>query len=339
MRPSTASLQSIIALVLAASVGALGPAGRSLQAASTIYYCPDRKSDQQYSATQGPGCVPLVQQKDREGSKDAGETERHDLKTADLERNVSAFLRKYRRFLDCCKTDLGELRDIEELADEVNELLASEQADLSNYSLASRGIMLKEMILPVAKARADLKTLRTRLEQINELSNRRQSQDFEEAGHDANAIQELEESIEKDVRASAPPGSAKTGVEIGIAPAAGPNIGRSPKTGAEIGREGLTGQEIGVSPRSSRDIGSSGPTGFEIGATGRAGAAIGDSSLNQESSSSVGSSLQRSTVESSIGDSNVSSSIGGSNVGSTLQDSTVGSSFGDSSVGSTLQSQ
>lgn len=339
MRPCTTSLISIIALGLIASSGTFDLARKSALAASTIYYCPDRKSDQQYSANQGPGCVPLVQEKQREGNDDADGTGRHDLKKEDLERNVSAFLEKYRRFLDCCKTDFGELREIEELAEEVNELLASEQASLSNYSLASRGIMLKEMILPVAKARADLKTLRTRLERINELSGRRQSQGFEEAARDANTIQELEESIDRDVQASTPAGSAKTGAEIGVAPAAGPRIGRSPKTGIDIGREGLTGQEIGVSPRNSRDIGGSGPTGFEIGATGRAGAAIGDSPLNHESSSNVSSSFQRSSVGSSIGDSSVGSSIGASNVGSTLQDSNVGSSFGGSSVGSTLQSR
>ncbi len=52
------------------------------------------------------------------------------------------------------------------MGDEVGDLLKSAQTNLSNYSMASRGIMLREMIPPVAKARADLKKLARALEQI-----------------------------------------------------------------------------------------------------------------------------------------------------------------------------
>jgi len=199
--------------------------------------------------------------------------------------------------------------------------------------------MLREMIPPVAKARADLKTLRAQLEKINDISNQRDSLSFEEQGRQARHIREIEESIEKDIRAPKLPESAKTGADIGVAPAAGPSIGRSPKTGSDIGKEGLTGQEIGASSRSSLDIGGSGPTGFNIGATGRAGPWIGESTLNNDTSSTVNSSLQRSTVGSSISDSSVGSSLGSSTVGSNLQDTSVGSSFGGSSVGSSLQNR
>jgi hypothetical protein len=250
---------------------------------------------------------------------------------------VSNFLTKYRRFLECCKTDLTELRQVEELGDEVSDLLTSTQAQISNHSLASRGVMLREMIPTVAKARKDLRTLRARLERIGTSSNKREGGDSDEAAREAQTMREIEESIERDIRAPKLPGSAKTGADIGVAPAAGPSIGRSSKTGADIGKEGQTGQDIGASPKSSREIGATGPTGFEIGATGRAGPAIGQSTFNEDTSSNVGSSLQRSTVGSSISDSTVGSSLGSSSVGSSLQDTSVGSSLGGSSVGSSLQ--
>lgn len=308
-------------------------------AASPLYYCPDRKGDQQYSAAIAPGCIPLVEKKEPDDTPRPHDTTPRDFNIESLQQNVSAFLGKYRRFINCCRTDLNELEQVEALGDEVGELLAFTQTNLSNYSLASRGIMLHELIPPVAKARADLKTLRSRLEKIHDLSNRRDAGSFEEMGRDARTIRELEESIERDIHAPSTPESARTGTEIGVAPAAGPAIGRSPKTGTDIGQEGLSGREIGASPRSSREIGGSGPTGFEIGATGRAGAAIGDSSLNRETSSGVSSSLQRSTVGSNLSDSSVGSSLGPSSVGSSLQDTSVGSSFGGSSVGSSLQSR
>jgi hypothetical protein len=328
----------VIALLAgSAAYGGLSPSGAS--AASTIYYCADRLGDQLISATPGPGCVPLAENK-REGRDEfVRDEQRRDFRVENLEQDVSAFLTRYRHFLECCKTDLSELRDVEELGDEVNELLISVQANLSNNALASRAIMLRELIPRVAKARTDLKTLRARLEKINELSARRDQVDFEEAGRHSQRIRELEESIERDIHAPKLPGSAKTGSNIGVAPAAGPAIGRSSKTGADIGGGGLTGQDIGASPRSSREIGQSGPSGFEIGATGRAGPAIGESSLNQDTSSNVGSTLPRSTVGSTISDSTVGSTINSSTIGSDMRETSAGSSLGNSSGGSNLHNR
>lgn len=327
-------LQRNLFIVFLAGIVTIGTLPDGALAASTIYYCPDRQGDQQYSAQPGPGCIPLVEKKQE---RPEGTPQRH-FQPDNLEKDVSAFLTRYKTFLACCKTDLNELRELEEMADELDQLLASAQANLSNYSLASRGIMLRELIPKVAKARSDLKILHTRLETIDDLSSRRNQLGFEEQGHESNKIREIEESIERDIRAPKLPNNAKTGAGIGVAPAAGPVIGRSPKTGSEIGQEGVTGRDIGATPKSSRDIGSSGPSGFEIGATGRAGPAIGESTLNQETSSGVGSTLQRSTVGSTISDSTVGSSMNSSAVGSSMQDTSVGSSIGGSSVGSTLQS-
>ena len=335
MQKSPFLRREVLAPFLAAIVAVVVLPELTASAASTIYYCPDRKGDQQYSAHSGPGCIPLV---DKKAERPEGMPQRH-FQLDNLQQDVSVFLTRYQKFLDCCKTDLNELRELEEIADDLDQLLASAQANLSNYSLASRGIMLRELIPRVARARSDLKVLHARLEKINELSSRRDQLDFEDAGRNAQTIRDLQESIERDIRAPKLPGSAKTGTAIGAAPAAGPAIGRSPKTGTEIGQEGVTGHDIGATPRNSRDIGGSGPSGFEIGATGRAGPAIGESTLNQESSSSVGSTLQRSTVGSSISDSSVGSNMNSSTVGSSMQDTSVGSSLGGSSVGSSLPSR
>jgi hypothetical protein len=83
--------------------------GLTASAASTIYYCPDRKGDQQYSAQSGPDCVPLADTTKQD--QNAGAPQRH-YQPDDLQQDVSAFLTRYQKFLDCCKTDLSELREV-----------------------------------------------------------------------------------------------------------------------------------------------------------------------------------------------------------------------------------
>jgi hypothetical protein len=338
---TTARSFYVTTFMMGATLTFSGIATDKVFAASTLYWCPDQTADRQYSAKQGPGCVPLVEQKEtpttgEEEGTPSDDTPPRDFKIDNLQGDVSTFLNKYRHFLDCCKTDLSELQQVEEMGDEVGALLKATQANISNHSMASRGIMLREMIPPVAKARADLKKLRVTLERIGTSSNKRDAGDFETSGREAHAIREMEESIERDIRAPKLPTGPKTGASIGSAPAAGPSIGKTPKTGNTIGAEGVTGQDIGASSKTSHDIGRSGAAGFGIGATGRAGPSIGESTFNNEFSSAVGSSLQRSTVGSSLSDSTVGSSFGGSSVGSSLGDSSVGSSFGSPPAGSTI---
>ncbi|HSF66497.1 MAG TPA: hypothetical protein VLA67_03605 [Nitrospiraceae bacterium] len=343
MRSST-TVKTLCMIVFMGGIAFMcgGISAATASAASPLFWCPDRKSDQQYSATDGPGCMPLVEKKENRTTEEGDETRpggkpSRDFKIENLQGDVSAFLNKYHRFLECCKTDLSELDQVEELGNEVDELLRSTQANMSNHSMASRGIMLREMIPTVSRARSDLKKLRATLERISTSTNARDSGDLETSGREDHAIREMEESIERDIRAPKLSTGPKTGTNIGSAPAAGPSIGKTPKTGNMIGAEGVTGQNIGASSKHSHEIGGSGPAGFGIGATGRAGPSIGESSFNSESSSAVGSSLQRSTVGSSLSDSTVGSSFGGSSVGSSLGESSVGSSFGSSSVGSTIQ--
>lgn len=327
----------VLVVLFAGAVAAGALPTQSAFAASTVYYCPDRKADQQYSAQPGPGCVPLVNKKPGKKPDLPFEEQKQHFHPDNLTQDVSAFLTRYQKFLECCRTDLRELREIEDMSDELDQMLDSTQTNLSNYSLASRGIMLRDLLPRVAKAREDIKILRARLEMIGEVSSQRETLDLEGKGLASQKIREIEESIERDIHAPMLPGSARTGGSIGVAPAAGPAIGRSPKIGPDIGQDGVTGQGIGANPKSSRNIGAGGVSGFEIGATGRAGPDIGESTFNQETSSGVGSTLQRSTIGSSLSDSTVGSSINSSAVGSSMQDTSVGSSFGGSSVGSSLK--
>jgi hypothetical protein len=344
MRSLTTTTKALCVIVFIGGVACMfsGITAATASAASPLYWCPDQKADRQYSAKQGPGCVPLVEKKEaltteHEGETPTGDKPSRDFKIENLQGDVSTFLSKYRHFLDCCKTDLSELQQVEELGNEVGDLLKDTQANISNHSMASRGIMLQEIIPTVSKARADLKKLRATLERIGTSTNTRDSGDFETSGREALAIREMEESIERDILAPKLSTGPKTGTSIGNAPAAGPSIGKTPKTGNTIGGEGVTGKDIGASSKNSHDIGGSGPAGFGIGTTGRAGPSIGESTFNSESSSAVGSSLQRSTVGSSLSDSTVGSSFGGSSVGSSLGDSSVGSSLGSPGVSSTIQ--
>src|SRR5690349_5117086 len=166
-------LRYLLLIVFAGAIGAVALQEDRALAASAIYYCPDRKADQQYSAQPDPGCVPLVNKKtEKKPDLPSGEPQRH-FHPDNLPQDVSAFLARYQKFLQCCKADLGELREIEDMADELDQLLDSTQTNLSNYSLASRGIMLRDLIPRVAKARGDIKILRARIDKIGELSSRR----------------------------------------------------------------------------------------------------------------------------------------------------------------------
>src|SRR5215510_15182816 len=118
-------------------------------AASPLYWCPNEKPDQQYSSKPRPGCVPWVEKKERAEQPqqdDAAQSRSapREIKIENLQSEVSSFLQKYRRFLECCKTDFSELQQVEALGDEVSGLLEAAQANLSNHSMASRGIMLRE---------------------------------------------------------------------------------------------------------------------------------------------------------------------------------------------------
>lgn len=314
-------------------------------AAPPLEFCEGRTPDQQLGAAKGdslasdPGkCIPLVEKREQTTRDDGTRESARQLKIENLQAEVTGFLQKYNQFLECCKTDLAELQTVEELGDEVGELLAVAQSGLFSEHMKIRGWTLRELLPPVAKARADLKTLRAKLEHVSTGREKLGELGYEESAREAARLREVEESIEREVRSPSLPTGPKTGTSIGSSSSVGSAIGKTPRTGAQIGAEGAVGADLGATPRTGRDIGATGPTGFEIGATGRAGADIGESRLNSDQSA-VGSSLQQSTVGSSISDTTVGSSLGQSTIGSSLGDTSIGSSLGGSSVGSSLQNR
>jgi len=307
-------------------------------AAPPLEFCANRTPDQQLGAVKGTTtgeCIPLAEKKDTSViQKDRN----REVRIENLQTEVTTFLRKYNQFVDCCKTDLAELQTVEELGDEVGELLAVAQAGLFSEHMKLRGWTLRELIPPVAKARADLKTLRVKLEDVGTARQKLGELDYQESSREAARLRDVEDSLDREIRSQPLPTGAKTGTGIGANPGVGSAIGKTPRTGAQIGAEGAVGGDLGANPKAGRDIGATGPTGFEIGATGRAGTEIGESRLNSDESA-VGSSLQPSTVGSSISDTTVGSSLGQSNVGSSLSDTSIGSTLGGSSVGSSLQNR
>lgn len=329
-------LYGTLALALAVPLASTPP----VSAAPLLEFCEQSSHDQQLRASKGTvGCVPLVEKKAPSASDDRKSTDpARQLKIDNLQHEVTTFLQKYNQFLECCRTDLAELQSVEELGNDVNDLLTMAQSGLFSEHMKLRGWTIAELLPPVAKARADLKRLHTRLETIGNARNQLDQLDYESAGKESRRIQELEDSIQKDFQTRSLPAGPKTGTGIGASSAVGTSIGKTPRSGADIGAGGSQGGDVGATPRSGANIGASGPTGFDIGATGRAGADIGESRLNSDQSA-VGSSLQQSTVGSSISDTTVGSSLGQSTIGSSLNDTSVGSSLGGSSVGSSLQNR
>ncbi|MCS6285570.1 MAG: hypothetical protein H8K08_09065 [Nitrospira sp.] len=312
----------------------------SADAAPLLEFCEHSAADHQLRASKGTaGCVPLVEKKEPSASDDrTARDSTRQMKIENLQQEATAFLQRYNQFLECCRTDLAELRSVEELGNDVNDLLTMAQSGLFSEHMKLRGWTIAELLPPVAKARADLKRLHTKLEAIGDARTRLSQLDYESAAKESRRIQELEDSIQKDFQIRSLPAGPKTGTGIGASSAVGTSIGKTPRSGADIGAGGSQAGDIGATPRSGADIGASGPTGFDIGATGRAGADIGESRLNSDQSA-VSSSLQQSTVGSSIEDTTVGSSLGQSTIGSSLSDTSIGSSLGGSSVGSSLQNR
>lgn len=317
-----------------------------VSAAPPLEYCENRTSDQQLGAGQRnspmsvkENCFPLVEKREASSSDSQAVREQlREIKVENIQDEATTFLRKYNRFLECCKTDLTELEAIEELGDEVGALLAAAQDGLFSEHMKIRGWTLSKLIPPVAKARIELKALRAKLEHIVKTQKQLGELNYQDASREAVRLRDLEESIERDFKPRSLPAGPKTGTSIGASPAVGSAIGTTPKRGPQIGSEGAVGTDLGVTPKTGRDIGATSTTGFEIGATGKAGADIGDSRLNSDPST-IGSSLQQSTVGSSISDTTVGSSLERSNIGSSMGDASTDSSLQRSTVGSSLQNR
>ena len=176
-----------------------------------LYWCPHRNLDQQYKTVPEPGCVPLVEEK----KADQKERVERKIKIENIQSEASAFLQRYRRYLDCCATDPDTLEDLEDLEEYASDLLrAIQQTGLANMSTSQRGFTLSAIISPVAQARSDLRTLKKRLEQISVSKDKIETLDFEAAGRERLRIRESEESVKREFRPTRPADSAPTGTEI-----------------------------------------------------------------------------------------------------------------------------
>ncbi len=266
-----------------------------------VYYCPDKTPDQRLSASQAPGCVPLVDKaeeaakaKKREAAREKGldVPEPPPIPIENLDREISTFLGDYRKFLGCCVNAPDSLDSVEELEDRAATLLNNIQnKGLANMQTNQRGMTLSQLIPPVAQAKLDLGTLRKKLQSLEQAKEKLEDLDFETAGRERRRIQQEEEALTKDFRPTLPPDSARTGTGIGdttvpnkfgetfsdttLRPATGADIGTVVSPGSDQERSirpriGLDTQESTLTPRhgaENQDTTLPSSIGFEGGAS------------------------------------------------------------------------
>ncbi len=265
-----------------------------LFAAPPLFWCPQRPADQQIGATLEPGCRPLVEKKKEPTVKKA--TPRPPIKIENFQAEAAAFLQRYRRFLDCCASDLASLDQLEELEEQAADLLKAAERGLFSEQMKLRGFTLRELIPPVARARDDLQALKARLDRLGTSQEKLETLDYESAGRERRRLQGEEESIQKEFKPTRPPDAARTGT--GISDTTVPNrVGTTSSdtslpntTGTDVGSNTFspsTGTDIGVTPQTGNQISDTtlpNRTGFETETTTlpkRVGPNIGDSSLNK----------------------------------------------------------
>ncbi len=211
-----------------------------------IYWCPNRRTDKQITATPDIGCAPLY-----DAERDARKPDRHDqaghdeptqkepLKIVDVQNEASKFTREYREFLDCCAGDFDSLERIDELLEQSNHVLMSVQQK-GIYNSAGFGVgsgagglgggpgqspklgtfarqwTLSEIVGTVATARDDLTKIKTRLKALGKQLEKLDSLDlgYEQRAKEERRIEEEREAITRLVRPKRPPASAPTGMDI-----------------------------------------------------------------------------------------------------------------------------
>jgi hypothetical protein len=312
-----------------------------------VYWCPDRTADKQIAVTPEPGCTMLVDKE--EGQKVAGKEEKPKapIKIVEIQNEASKFVHRYRQFLDCCANKVESIEDVEDLHEQASHILKSVQQK-GIYNSAGFGIgdnslgagneglgggpgkspklgtfarqyTLSEIVGTVARARDDLRKLKSRLEQVAESKQKVDTLDYEAGGRERRRIEDEEDAIAKEFRAKRPPSSARTGMDIQnstlpsriggdiesttLGSSFGADIGSTvspyshvtedlhPRRGQNIQDTNLptrSGPALGGGNTPASDLPTS--TGFEIGTTqgptgpstnpARVGPWIGDSSLN-----------------------------------------------------------
>jgi hypothetical protein len=344
-------------LLLSSVMGATGSWAKPfdpnnpLNPPAPVYWCPDRTADRQITTMSEPGCSPLV---DRENKTDGKEQNaREPLKIHEIQNEASSFAHKYRSFLNCCANNVDSIEDVDRLEEEASHILTSiQQKGIYNSTGFGKGdggssagpgdgtgsgglgggagkspklgtfarqFTLSEIVGTIARARDDLRKLKSRLEQLAESKQKVDTLQYEAAGRERRRIEAEEDAIAKEFRAKRPPASARTGMEIQnttiptrisgdiesttLGNSFGADIGSTvspysnvtenlhPRRGQNIEDTNLptrSGPALGGGNTPPSDLPTS--TGFEIGTTqgptgpstnaARVGPFIGDSSLN-----------------------------------------------------------
>lgn len=211
-----------------------------------IYWCPNRTPDQQIVTVPTPGCKQLVEE-EKTGGKEQKLEAKKPIKVVEIQNEASKFVGRYRKFLECCATDVGSLNDIAELEDEATYILKSvQQKGIFNSTGFGTGTggsggpgdgsgsgglgggpgqspklgtfarqwTISEIVGTVARVRDDLRQLKVRLEQLGKSMDKLDTLDYEAAGREVRRIEQEKEAIAKEFRAKRPPEAARTGMEI-----------------------------------------------------------------------------------------------------------------------------
>jgi hypothetical protein len=209
-----------------------------------IYWCPNRTTDKQISATPDAGCTPLydAERDTRKPDKldQAGQDEpttKEPIKIIEIQNEASKFTREYREFLECCAGEWDSFERIEELTDQANHILMSIQQK-GIYNSAGFGIgsgasglgggpgqspklgtfarqwTLSEIVGAVAMARDNLRKTKARLKSLAERFETIDTLDYEQRAREERRIEEEREAITRDMRPKRPPTSAPTGMDI-----------------------------------------------------------------------------------------------------------------------------
>lgn len=218
------------------------------RALTDLYWCPERVGKEVQLAS-GQGCQRLIENERPTASGKSNA--RTSIKLDNIENAVGSFLLRYREFLACCAANLESDDQIKELETEASDLLRQTVSQIPPaFFFALRN---QALIVPVAKARDQLRTLIKRLDKIRPLEENLSTLDYEAAGRESREIRELKESIRKDFQPQKELPRAPTGVEIGVTGPTGSVIGTTQPTGTNIGQPAQPANDIGFRPSTPRE--------------------------------------------------------------------------------------
>ena len=285
-------------------------------AQATMYLCPGKTGDI-IQLQPGPGCKPLVdpkaEQKAEADKKPAKPKPDIGVTPDNIEASVASFLKRYREFMSCCSTDPAMIKDIDDLAYEAGEIL--KQADKlvgQRFSLvASHGAL----VLPVVEARDKLRALKAKHKRLDEVYEKAEGLDYEQAARERRKIQEEEAAMQREFQPAPQPSRAPTGKDAGdsrfndisqtgpalggtstlnrdaaVGPAAGQGtLDKAARTGTEsVGQSGLndasqTGPALEGTSSFNRDsqIGPGLKGGSSLNEQSSTGPSVGQSDLNK----------------------------------------------------------